>query len=149
VSKLRTLALLCVAAVSAAVSGMAFGQDGLKVPTRGEPGLDPSLASGWLSPERDRLGSRYYWRDAAGFSEGQRMQWSYNLGRNYSLGMSVANGRDFDSSPIYGAETRQYGLFGRYTLAPDWALIGEATSSRDPVNSLSRQEFRFGLRRQF
>jgi hypothetical protein len=145
VSKLRTFALLCVAAVS----GMAFGQDGLKVPVRGEPGLDPSLATGWLSPERDRLGSRYYWRDAAGFSEGQRMQWSYNLGRNYSLGMSVASGRDFDSSPIYGAETRQYGLFGRYSLAPDWSLIGEATSSRDPVNSLTRQEFRFGLRRQF
>ena len=58
-------------------------------------------------------------------------------------------GRDFDSSPIYGAETRQYGLFGRYSLAPDWSLIGEATSSRDPVNSLTRQEFRFGLRRQF
>src|SRR3954471_12919864 len=76
---------------------MAFGQDGIKVPTRGEPGLDPSLASGWLSPDRDRLGSRYYWRDAAGFSEGQRMQWSYNLGRNYSLGMSVPTARDFAS----------------------------------------------------
>ena len=147
--KLQTSVLLRAAAVLAAVSGTALAQEGLRVPPRGEPGLDPALATGWLSPDRDRLGSRYYWRDAAGFSEGQRMQWSYNLGRNYSLGMSVANGRDFDSSPIYGAETRQYGLFGRYSLAPDWSLVGEATSARDPVNSLNRQEFRFGLRRQF
>jgi len=150
VSKLHKFVLLCLAAASAAaVYGSALAQEGLRMPARGEPGLDPSLATGWLSPERDRLGSRYYWRDAAGFNAGQRMQWSYNLGRNYSLGMSVANGRDFDSSPIYGAETRQYGFFGRYSLAPDWSLVGEATSSRDPVTSLNRQELRFGLRRQF
>ncbi len=149
-SKLRKFVVLCVAAASAAAAcGIALGEDGLRAAPRGEPGLDPSLATGWLSPDRDRLGSRYYWRDAAGFNEGQRMQWSYKLGRNYSLGMSVANGRDFDSSPIYGAETRQYGFFGRYSLAPDWSLVGEATSSRDPVSSLNRQEFRFGLRRQF
>lgn len=142
---LRTLALLL--GVAAAMPGTALSQEGLKVPARGEPGLDPSLATGWLIG--DRAGSRYYWRDATGFSEAQRLQWSYSLGRNYSLGMSVANGRDFDSSPIYGVETRQYGFFGRYSLAPDWSLVGEATSSRDPVNSLNRQEFRFGVRRQF
>jgi hypothetical protein len=147
VSNARFFALL-VCLTGAPV--LAVAQDGLKLPARGEPGLDPSLASGWLNPERDTLGSRYYWRDSTGFTSfGQRMQWSYDLGRNYSLGMSLASGRDYDSAPIYGAETRQYGLFGRYSLAPSWSLIGEATSARDPVNSLNRQEFRLGLRRQF
>jgi hypothetical protein len=128
----------------------ALGQDGLRLPARGEPGLNPSFAAGWLNPERDRVGfERYHWRDAIGFAPTQRMQWSYAVGQRSSLGMSVANGRDFDSSPIFGAETRQYGLFGRYSLAPDWSLNAETTVSRDPINSLVRQEFRFGLRRQF
>lgn len=98
----------------------ALGQDGLRLPARGEPGLNPSFAAGWLNPERDRVGfERYHWRDAIGFAPTQRMQWSYAVGQHSSLGMSVANGRDFDSSPIFGAETRQYGLFGRYSLASD------------------------------
>lgn len=144
--KVRTIAvLLCLASIPM----LASGQEGLRVPARAEPGLDPSLAAGWLNAERDSVGSRYYWRDATGFTAGQRMQWSYNLGQSYSLGMSVVSGRDFDSSPIYGTETRQYGFFGRYSLAPAWSLVGEATASRDPVNSLNRQEFRLGLRRQF
>jgi hypothetical protein len=146
VFKARTFVLLvCFAGTPL----LASGQDGLRVPARGEPGLDPSLAAGWLNPDQDRMGSRYYWRDAAGFSAGQRMQWSYALGRNYSLGMSIVSGRDFDSAPIYGTETRQYSLFGGYSLAHDWSLVGEASSSRDPVNASNRQEFRFGLRRQF
>ena len=144
-SNARTIALLVCLAGAPALAG---AQDGLRLPSRAEPGLDPSLATGWLNA--DTLGSRYYWRDATGFtSTGQRMQWSYDLGRNYSLGMSLANGRDYDAAPIYGVETRQYGFFGRYSLAPSWSLIGEATQSRDPVNSLNRQEFRLGIRRQF
>jgi hypothetical protein len=128
----------------------ALGEEGLKLPTRSEPGLDPSFAAGWLNPGRDRAGfERFHWRDAIGFAPTQRMQWSYSIGRNSSLGMSVVNGRDFDASPIYGAETRQYSLFGRYSLAQDWSLNAETSVSRDPINSLLRQEFRLGLRRQF
>ncbi len=145
--RVRTLALVaCIASTALP----ALAQDGLKLPTRAEPGLDPSFAAGWLNPARDRIGlAAYHWRDTTGFAPSQRMQWSYPFGRNSSLGMSVASGRDFDAAPIYGAETRQYGLFGRYSLAPDWSLSAEGTVSRDPINSLLRQEFRFGLRRDF
>jgi hypothetical protein len=31
-------------------SASAFGQSGLRLPERGEPGLDPSFARGWLAP---------------------------------------------------------------------------------------------------
>ena len=129
----------------------ALGQDGgLKASSRGEQGIDPSFAAGWLNYERDRLGfERYHWRDATGFLPSQRMQWSYTFGQSGSLGMSFMSGRDFESSPIYGAEARQYGLFGRYSLAPDWSLSAETTLTRDPINSLTRQEYRIGLRRQF
>jgi hypothetical protein len=146
--KARSRALFFCLALGIALPAMA--QDGLKLPARGEQGIDPSFAGGWLSPERDRLGvPRYYWRDSIGFAPSQRMQWSYAVGQYGSLGMSVASGRDFESAPIYGQETRQYGLFGRYSLAPDWSLSAETTVSRDPVNSLLRQDIRIGLRRQF
>jgi hypothetical protein len=145
---LRTLTVLLCCGLATALP--ALGQEGLKLPARGEPGLDPSFAAGWLNPGRDRAGfERFHWRDAIGFTPTQRMQWSYAVGQNSSLGMSVVNGRDFDTSPIYGAETRQYSLFGQYSLAQDWSLNAETSVSRDPVNSLLRQEFRFGLRRQF
>jgi hypothetical protein len=144
----RTLTLAFCSLLATALP--ALGQDGLKLPARGEPGLDPSFAAGWLNPWRDRVGfDRFHWRDAIGFAPTQRMQWSYNVTRNGSLGMSVVSGRDFDAAPIYGVETRQYSLFGRYSLAQDWSLNAETSVSRDPVNSLLRQEFRFGLRRQF
>jgi len=38
----------------------AFGQSGLRLPERGEPGLDPSFARGWLAPEHDRFGFSAY-----------------------------------------------------------------------------------------
>ncbi len=146
--KTRILTLAFCSALAAALP--ALGQDGLKVPSRGEPGLDPAFAAGWLNPWRDRVGfERFHWRDAIGFAPTQRMQWSYNVSQNGSLGMSVVNGRDFDAAPGYGVETRQYSLFGRYSLAQDWSLNAETSVSRDPINSLLRQEFRFGLRRQF
>src|SRR5678816_3444587 len=76
--------------------------EGLKLPARDEPGLDPSFAAGWLNHGRDRVGfERFHWRDAIGFTPTQRMQWSYPVGQNTRLGMSVVNGRDFDASPIY------------------------------------------------
>jgi hypothetical protein len=62
--------------------------------------------------------------------------------------MSVASGRDFYSEPMYGAEARQYGLIGRYSLAPEWSLSAE-TVSRDPGALFRLQDLRFGLRRQF
>src|SRR5213082_2875767 len=73
----------------------AFGQSGLRLPERGEPGLDPSFARGWLAPEYDRFGfAAYQWRDAYGFAPIPRMQWSYAFGERGSLSMSLASGRD-------------------------------------------------------
>ena len=139
---LPLLALLFVAAP-------ALGEDGLRLPARPGPGIDPSFAGGWLSPERDRLGfAQYHWRDSIGFAPNQRMQWSYALGARSSFGMSVASGRDFFSEPVYGSDVRQYGLVGRYSLAPDWSLSAE-TVARDPGTLFRLQDFRIGVRRQF
>ncbi|SRR6266404_8001447 len=47
----------------------AWAQSGLRLPERGEPGLDPSFARGWLAPEYDRFGfAAYQWRDVYGFA---------------------------------------------------------------------------------
>jgi hypothetical protein len=127
----------------------AVAQDGLRMPGRAGSGIDPSLAGGWLSQERDRFGySQYHWRDAIGFAPTQRMQWSYAFGQQGSVGMSVANGRDFAAEPVYGADARQYGLVGRYSLAPDWSLSAE-TVSREPGSLFRLNDFRIGLRRSF
>lgn len=144
-------ALVAVSCLAVAASAPALGEDGLRLTSRtaAGAGIDPSFAPGWLNPERDRLGfSAYHWRDAVGFTPTSRMQLAYPLGGQTSLGMSVASGRDFDSAPVYGAETRQYGVFGRYSLAPDWSLSAE-TLSRDPNTLFRLQDFRIGLRRQF
>jgi len=56
-----------VAGLLAAMS--AFAQSGLRLPERGEPGLDPSFARGWLAPEYDRFGfATYQWRDPYSFA---------------------------------------------------------------------------------
>jgi hypothetical protein len=145
----RNLLLVPLFGVLLAAALPAAAQDGLKLPVRPFVGIDPTYAGGWLSPERDRLGfAPYHWRDSAGFAPNQRMQWSYAFGARSSLGMSVANGRDFITEPVYGAETRQYGLVGRYSLAPDWSLSAE-TIARDPSTLFRLQDLRFGLRRQF
>lgn len=132
----------------AAVCVPASAEDGLKLTYRGSgSGIDPSFAPTWLNPERDRLGfASYHWRDAIGFMPTARMQWAYPLGRS-SVGMSVASGKDFDAA-VYGVEARQYGLFGRYSLAPDWSLSAE-TVSRDPSVLFRLQDLRIGIRRQF
>jgi hypothetical protein len=76
------------------------------------------------------------------------MNWSYAFGPQGSLGMSVASGRDFATEPVYGTEVRQYGLVGRYSLAPDWSLSAE-TVGRQPGTVFRLHDFRIGLRRQF
>src|SRR5438445_7582071 len=93
----RTLALLSFAlgvALSAAVP--AYAQSGLRVPQRGEPGLDPALARGGLAVDPDRVGfATYSWREAVGLAPSSRMQLSYAFGDRGSLGMSYIIGLVF------------------------------------------------------
>ena len=131
----------------------AFSQDGIRVPARPGAGIDPMLAGGWLSPRSDQIGDRfgygpYHWRDSIGFAPTQRVQWSHALGARSSVDMSLANGRDFTTDPVYGADVRKFGLLGRYSLAPDWSLSAE-TVSRDPGSLFRLNDFRIGLRRSF
>jgi hypothetical protein len=129
----RTLARVFVAlALAAAVP--AFGQSGLRVPDRGEPGLDPGFARGWLAPDFDRFGFAY--------SPSQRMNWSYTFGDRSSLGLSMAAAREFDY------EQRQLSVFGRYWFAQDWAVSAE-TLSREPTGLLRLNDFRIGVQRRF
>jgi hypothetical protein len=139
-SRLRRI--LLAATFSAAVP--AFGQSGLKVPERGEPGLDPAFARGWLAPEYDRFGfAAYHWRDVYGFAPSPRMQWSYALGQRANLSMSVANnGRESD------VDQRPLSVFGRYWFAQDWAVSAESLS-RDATGLFRLQDFRIGVQRRF
>ena len=135
--KARTALLLAFFCASHAAA-----QSGLRLPQHGEPGLDPTFARGWLAPDYDRFGfALNNWREAVGFAPGQRMHWSYTLSDGSSLGMSVANGAWID-------EQRQYSLFGRYTLTPDWALSAE-TLGRDASGLFRLQDFRIGVQRRF
>ena len=145
--RIRTLGLLAIVFLGAAMP--AVGQDGLRLPARtAGAGLDPSLAQDWLPFDRERFGlAPNNWRDAIGFAPTARLQWSYALGQ-HSLGMSLASGREYESAPIFGAETRQYGFFGRYSLTQDWSVNAEALS-RDPGTVFRLQDFRIGLRRSF
>lgn len=139
----RTLAL----AAGIAATFPALAEDGLRVTYR-DSGIDPSFAPSWLNPERERLGfATFHWRDSIGFAPTARMQWAYPVGRS-SLGMSVASGKDYDGAPAVGVDARQYGFFGRYSLAPDWSLSAE-TFSRDPNALFRLQDLRIGVRRQF
>src|SRR5213082_4168298 len=90
------LALARIAALAGLLAALpAAAQSGLRLPERGEPGLDPNCARGWLAPEYDRFGfAAYQWRDAYGFAPAPRMQWSYAFGERGSLSMSLASGRD-------------------------------------------------------
>src|SRR5688500_7819792 len=135
-------ALLSFLLSFALAAGPSFGQSGLRLPLHAEPGLDPTLARGWLGPEYDRLGCALHnWREAVGFAPGQRMHWSYTLNDRGSLGMWVANGRDLE-------EQRQLSLYGRYSLTADWALSAE-TLSRDPSGLLQLRDLRIGVQRRF
>ena len=120
----------------------AFGQDGIRLPERAEPGIDPRFARGWLAPNFDRFGfAQYQWRDAAGFAPSPRMHWAYSFSDRGSLGMSVSNARDFEPD-------RQMSLFGRYWLSHDWALSAESMS-REPGTMFRLQDLRIGVHRRF
>ena len=138
-SGLRRIALF--AALVAAVP--AFAQSGLRLPERGEPGLDPTFARGWLAPEYDRFGfAAYHWRDAYGFAPAARMHWAYAFGERGTLSMAFTNGReaDFDQRPL--------SVFGRYWFSPDWAVSAESLS-RDTTGLFRLQDFRIGVQRRF
>jgi hypothetical protein len=150
--KTRTLALLGSLVLGVALPASA--QDGLKLPARGtDPasggsGIDPSLAGGWLSPRHERfLAAPGNWRDTFGFTPTHGIQWSYPFGA-HSLGMSIASGRDYVAAPIFGIESRQYGLFGRYAFDQDWSLNAGAYS-REAGAVLRLQDLRIGLQRNF
>ena len=117
----------------------AFGQSGLRLPERGEPGLDPTFARGWLAPEVDRFGfAAYHWRP--------RAQWSYSFSERSNLSMSLASagnaGRESE------LEQRPLSVFGRYWFSPDWAVSAESLS-RDPTGLFRLQDFRIGVQRRF
>ena len=124
-------------------ASQAFGQSGLRLPQQDEPGLDPTLARGWLSPGYDRFGSALHnWREQVGFAPGQRMNLSYPLNERGSMvGMWMGNGRELD-------ENRAVSLYGRYSLTQDWAL-GVETLSRDPSGLLQLRDLRIGVQRRF
>ena len=122
-------------------ASQALAQSGLRLPQQGEPGLDPSLARGWLAPDYDRFGfALYNWRETVGFAPGQRMNWSYTLNDRSSLGMSMGNN--------YYLDERQLSLYGRYSLTADWALSAE-TLGRDASGLFRLQDFRIGVQRRF
>jgi hypothetical protein len=138
----RTVALLSFAlCLSAAVP--AYAQSGLRVPQRGEPGLDPALARGGLAVDPDRVGfATYSWREAVGLAPSSRMQLSYSFGDRGSLGMSYISGKESEY------DARQYSLFGRYWFAHDWAVSAEALS-RDTPGLFRLNDFRIGVQRRF
>ena len=124
------------------VAGEALAQSGLRLPSTGEPGLDPTFARGWLAPDYDRFGTALHnWREAVGFAPGQRMQWTYTLNDRSTLGMGMQNSRELE-------DQRQLSLYGRYSLTQDWALSAESLS-RDPSGLLRLQDFRIGVQRRF
>src|SRR5262245_17298053 len=109
-----------------------FGQDGLYLPPRDVPGLDPSLARSWQSPDYS----------LQRFTTGQRPNWSYSFSERGSLGMSLYNSRELD------LDSRQMSLYGRYSLGSSWGLSAE-TQLRDPGSMPRLQDFRFGVQRRF
>src|SRR3954471_20313955 len=127
----------------AAVALTAHAQSGLRLPERGEPGIDPAFARGWLRPEYDRFGfAALQWRDGLGFSPSSRMRWSYDFGDRASLSMSLANTRESELEP------RPLALYGRYWFSPNWAFSAESMS-RDPGGLLRLQDVRIGVQRRF
>jgi hypothetical protein len=124
-------------------AGPALAQSGLRLPERGEPGLDPRFARGWLAPQFDGFGfATPHWRDSLALSPGQRMNWSYSFGERYSLGISLRSYRDLEE------EQRQFSLYGRYWFAPDWALSAE-TQSRETNGLWRLNDLRIGVQRRF
>ena len=130
-SRLRCAALIC--ALLGALP--ALGQSGLRLPERGEPGLDPAFAHGWLAPEYDRFGfAANHWRP--------RAEWSYPATDRGNLGLSLSTRRDSDLDP------RPMSVFGRYWFSQDWAVSAESLS-RDTSGLFRLQDFRVGVQRRF
>ena len=128
--------LRCAVVVGALLSALpAFGQSGLRLPERGEPGLDPGFARGWLAPEYDRFGfASYHWRP--------RSEWSYPAADRGNLGLSLSSRRESEFDP------RPVSLFGRYWLSQDWAVSAESLS-RDTTGLFRLQDLRIGVQRRF
>lgn len=124
------------ALVGALLSALpAFGQSGLRLPERGEPGLDPGFARGWLAPEYDRFGfATYHWRP--------RAEWSYSSTDRGNLGLQLSNRKDSELDP------RPMSVFGRYWFSQDWAVSAESLS-RDTTGLFRLQDFRIGVQRRF
>jgi len=138
---LALLPLVLCTALTAAVP--AFAQSGLRVPQRGESGLDPALARGGLAVDPDRVGfATYSWRESVGLAPSSKMQFSYSFGDRGSLGMSYMSGKESEY------DARQYSLFGRYWFASDWAVSAEALS-RDTPGLFRLNDFRIGVQRRF
>jgi hypothetical protein len=113
----------------------AFGQSGLRLPDRGDSGLDPSFARGWLAPEYDRFGfaNSYPWRP--------RNEWSSAVVDRGNLGLSLTRrDSEFDQRPM--------SVFGRYWFSQDWAVSAESLS-RDTTGLFRLQDFRIGVQRRF
>ncbi|HEX6267158.1 MAG TPA: hypothetical protein VFZ81_09715 [Burkholderiales bacterium] len=128
-------------AVALAVALPVLAQSGLRVPERGEQGLDPAFARGWLAPDFDRFGfASTHWKDSLGLTPSQRMNWSYTFGNRHSLGLSLGGVREYDYE-------REVSLYGRYWFAPEWALSAEAISREG--SGLRLQDFRIGVQRSF
>ena len=123
-------------------STAALAQSGLRLPQRGEPGLDPGFARAWLAPKYDRFGFvSQPWREPWGFSAVRRLHWSYELTRRTSFSMTyLGSDSHFDDRPL--------SLFGRYWLSSDWALSAQS-ASRDPSGLLRLQDVRIGVQRSF
>jgi hypothetical protein len=128
--------LRCATVVCALLGAVpAFAQAGLRLPERGEPGLDPGFARGWLAPEYDRFGfAAYHWRP--------RAEWSYPAADRGNLGLSLSSRRDSEFDP------RPMSLFGRYWFSQDWAVSAESLS-RDASGLFRLQDFRIGVQRRF
>ncbi|MGQ0653198.1 MAG: hypothetical protein ACT4P4_13185 [Betaproteobacteria bacterium] len=139
---MRAVLAAVLAACALGAAAPAFGQTGIRLPERSEPGIDPRFARGWLAPNFDRFGfAQYRWRDALGFAPSPRMHWSYSFSERGSLGMSMSSQRDFEPE-------RAMSLHGRYWLSPDWALSAESMS-REPGSVFRLQDLRIGVHRRF
>jgi hypothetical protein len=160
-----TIRVLLSAALACCAAGTALAQGSLddRASWRGSGlRLDPAALSsgkGWgarfelqsfgryeLAPRYSLLGGT---SEAVWQAPGYRLRWSYDLGARSSLGISFASGRDaedFMSQEI--APGRRWSLFGRYWLAPDWALSAEALTPGEG-NLLRRPTIRLGVQRQF
>lgn len=131
--------------LAALFAGAAQAQSGLKLPERGETGIDPAFARGWFAPEYDAFGfAAPHWRDAPSLAaSASRMRWSYAFGSRTSLGMSLSR-----ESYYAELEQRPLSLFGSFHFTQDWALSAESLS-RDPLGLFRLQDFRIGLQRRF